>query len=202
MVQSMAQPMGPTVVVATGNPGKLVEMNAYLAPLGWQLVLKPADLDIEETGTTFAENARLKAAGVALGTGCWAIADDSGLAVAALDGAPGLYSARYGATDGDRIQRLLAALGDRGDRQATFHCALALARPDGTIALEAEGICPGEITFAPRGQGGFGYDPIFYVPTQGKTFAEMAPQEKETHSHRGLAFAQLLPALANLDLTP
>ncbi|MEB3269143.1 MAG: RdgB/HAM1 family non-canonical purine NTP pyrophosphatase [Leptolyngbya sp.] len=190
----------PTVVVATGNPGKLQEMNAYLAPLGWDLVLKPEDIDVEETGTTFLENARLKAATVAKATGQWAIADDSGLAVDALGGAPGLYSARYGATDGDRIQRLLTALGDTDERSAQFICAIALARPDGTIALETEGICPGEITQAPRGQGGFGYDPIFYVPAAAKTFAEMTPAEKEQCSHRGIAFAQLLPALRPLNM--
>lgn len=190
----------PVVIVATGNPDKLQEMNAYLIPLGWTLKLKPADLEVEETGTTFLANARLKAGTVAQATGHWAIADDSGLAVAALGGAPGLYSARYGTDDRDRIQRLLTALGDSSDRQAHFVCAIALARPDGSIALETEGICPGEITTTPRGSGGFGYDPIFYLPTQGKTFAEMTPAEKETHSHRGIAFAQLLPQLTALEL--
>ncbi len=198
----------PTVVVATGNPGKVQEMNAHLAGLGWNLVLKPQEIDVEETGTTFLENARLKAATVAIATGQWAIADDSGLAVDALGGAPGLYSARYGQDDrdglrpakGHRIQRLLGELGDTPDRQAQFVCAIALARPDGTIALDTEGICPGEITMAPQGSGGFGYDPIFYVPALGKTFAEMAPAEKEQCSHRGIAFAQLLPALRDLDL--
>jgi XTP/dITP diphosphohydrolase len=190
----------PTVVVATGNPGKVQEMNAYLKDLGWALVLKPKAIDVEETGTTFLENARLKATTVAEATGQWAIADDSGLAVDALGGAPGLYSARYGTSDGDRIQRLLTELGDQTARTAKFICALVLARPDGTVALETEGICPGEITTAPRGQGGFGYDPIFYVPAAGKTFAEMTVVEKERCSHRGLAFAQLLPQLRDLQL--
>ncbi|WP_317133864.1 RdgB/HAM1 family non-canonical purine NTP pyrophosphatase [Leptolyngbya sp. PCC 6406] len=190
----------PTVVVATGNPGKVQEMNAHLAGLGWNLVLKPQEIDVEETGTTFLENARLKATTVAMATGQWAIADDSGLAVDALGGAPGLYSARYGRDDRARIQRLLGELGDTSHRQAQFVCAIALARPDGTIALDTEGICPGEITMAPQGSGGFGYDPIFYVPALGKTFAEMAPAEKEQCSHRGIAFAQLLPALRDLDL--
>ncbi|MBF2034395.1 MAG: RdgB/HAM1 family non-canonical purine NTP pyrophosphatase [Leptolyngbyaceae cyanobacterium T60_A2020_046] len=184
-----------TVVVATGNPGKLKEMNTYLAELGWTLVLKPDALDVEETGTTFLENARLKASVVAKATGQWAIADDSGLSVDALDGAPGIYSARYGNTDADRIARLLNALEKAPDRTASFACAIALARPDGTIALETEGYCPGEIAPAPKGSGGFGYDPIFYVPSAGKTFAEMTAEEKERLSHRGVAFAQLMPAL-------
>lgn len=185
----------PTVVVATGNPGKLKEMNAYLASLGWELVLKPREIDVMETGTTFIENARLKASEVAKATKRWAIADDSGLAVEALDGGPGIYSARYGSNDRDRIERLLRELQDAPNRRARFVCAIALARPDGTIALETEGICPGEILHAPRGEGGFGYDPVFYVPGVGKTFAEMAPAEKERISHRGVAFAQLMPEL-------
>lgn len=182
-----------TVVVATGNPGKLSEMQGYLQGLDWQITLKPPEIDVEETGQTFLENARLKASQVALATQSWAIADDSGLAVDALNGAPGLYSARYGSSDADRIARLLRELGDTPQRSAQFVCALVLARPDGTIALETEGICPGEILTAPRGEGGFGYDPIFYLPTHGKTFAEMTPAEKERSSHRGIAFAQLLP---------
>lgn len=184
-----------TVVVATGNPGKLKEMNTYLAELGWTLVLKPDAIDVEETGTTFLENARLKASVVAKATGQWAIADDSGLSVDALDGAPGIYSARYGNTDADRIARLLNALEKAPDRTAYFACAIALARPDGTIALETEGHCPGEIALEPKGNGGFGYDPIFYVPSAGKTFAEMTAEEKERLSHRGVAFAQLMLAL-------
>lgn len=188
----------PTVVVATGNPGKLTEMQAYLGDLGWHLELKPPEIEVEETGQTFLENARLKATEVAQATGKWAIADDSGLMVDALDGAPGIYSARYGDSDAGRIARLLRELGDRSDRCGQFVCAIALSRPDGTIALETEGICPGEILMAPRGKGGFGYDPVFYVPSQGKTFAEMPPAEKEVHSHRGIAFRQLMPELSRL----
>lgn len=182
-----------TVIVATGNPGKLSEMQSYLRDLDWELTLKPPEIDVEETGQTFLENARLKASQVAQATQSWAIADDSGLAVDALNGSPGLYSARYGKSDADRIARLLRELGDTPQRSAQFVCALTLARPDGTIALETEGRCPGEILTAPRGEGGFGYDPIFYLPTHGKTFAEMTPAEKERFSHRGIAFAQLLP---------
>jgi XTP/dITP diphosphohydrolase len=190
----------PTVVVATGNPGKLTEMQAHLGDLPWDLVLKPADLDVEETGTTFLANARIKASEVAKATDQWAIADDSGLAVDALNGAPGIYSARYADSDPARINRLLNELAGITERGAQFICAIALARPDGTIALETEGICRGEILTAPKGIGGFGYDPVFYVPASGQTFAEMTPAQKEAVSHRGIAFQQIMPQLAALDL--
>ncbi|MBO9999643.1 MAG: RdgB/HAM1 family non-canonical purine NTP pyrophosphatase [Cyanobacteria bacterium SID2] len=186
------------LVVATGNPGKLNEMQAYLEGLDWQLQLKPPELDVEETGTTFLENARLKACTVAKVTGEWSIADDSGLSVNALGGAPGIYSARYGSTDEARIDRLLRELGDTENREAQFVCAIVVARPDGTVAAEVEGICPGEILTVPRGQGGFGYDPIFYVPEVGMSFAEMSPQQKHECSHRGRAFQTLQPRLEEM----
>ena len=139
------------LVVATQNPGKLAEMQQYLAELPWQLQLMPVDLEIAETGDTFAANACLKASTVARLMGQWAIADDSGLEVTALGGAPGIYSARYGRTDAERIQRLLNELGDGGDRTAQFVCVIAVARPGGEIVCQAEGICPGEIfTGSPR----------------------------------------------------
>ncbi len=189
-----------TVIVATGNPGKLAELKDYLQVLDWTLALKPAGIEVEETGKTFLENARLKASEVAIATKSWAIADDSGLAVMALGGAPGVYSARYGSSDADRISRVLRELGNEKDRRAEFVCAIALARPDGSIILETEGRCPGSILMAGQGAGGFGYDPIFYVTAQGKTFAEMSPEEKERYSHRGIAFDQLMPKLKTLDL--
>jgi XTP/dITP diphosphohydrolase len=185
------------LVVATGNPGKLKEMQVYLQDLGWELQLKPEELEIEETGETFIANACLKASEVAKATGEWSIADDSGLMVDALNGQPGIYSARYGKTDADRISRLLKELGSEQNREAQFVCAIAIARPDGTIALQVEGICRGEILHTPRGTGGFGYDPIFYVPAQQQTFAEMTPDIKRSHSHRGRAFQALIPKMAN-----
>ncbi len=190
-----------TLVVATGNPGKVQEMQAYLGNSIWELKLKPAELEIEETGTTFLENAALKASQVAKAMGEWAIADDSGLEVTALDGAPGLYSARYGTSDADRINRLLRELGPCADRRAYFICAIVLARPDGTIALHAEGVCPGEILIEPRGEGGFGYDPIFYMAEAGLTFAQMPQAMKHIISHRGRAFVTLLPQLKQLELS-
>ncbi|MBE9179654.1 RdgB/HAM1 family non-canonical purine NTP pyrophosphatase [Oculatella sp. LEGE 06141] len=189
-----------TLIVATSNPGKLKEMQAYLtdSSLNWELALKPDSLEIEETGTTFLDNARLKASQVAQAMNQWAIADDSGLAVDALGGAPGVYSARYGKTDRERIERLLFELGNEPNRQAQFVCAIAIARPDGKIMLETEGICPGEVLDTPRGRGGFGYDPVFYVPDQQMTFAEMPPETKHAVSHRGRAFQILLPQLKSL----
>ncbi|BAY13544.1 RdgB/HAM1 family non-canonical purine NTP pyrophosphatase [Calothrix sp. NIES-2098] len=187
--------MTKLLVVATGNPGKLREMQAYLANSGWELTLKPDELEIEETGDTFAANACLKASQIAQATGNWAIADDSGLQVDALNGAPGVYSARYGKTDSERIARVLNELGPEVNRQAQFVCVVAIASPDGKIVLQTEGICRGTILHAPRGNGGFGYDPIFYIPEKQLTFAEMTPQLKRSLSHRGKAFTALIPQL-------
>ncbi|WP_017306958.1 RdgB/HAM1 family non-canonical purine NTP pyrophosphatase [Spirulina subsalsa] len=185
------------LIVATSNPGKLRELQKYLQGEEWELALKPEELDIEETGTTFAENAALKASQVAQALGEWAIADDSGLAVDALDGAPGVYSARYGQTDSERIERLLNALENNPQRKAQFICAIALARPNGAIALTVEASCAGEIALTARGENGFGYDPIFYVPALGLTFAEMSPETKQSISHRGKAIQLFLQKLGD-----
>jgi XTP/dITP diphosphohydrolase len=190
--------MTKTLVVATGNPGKLREMQAYLADSGWELTLKPEYLDVDETGETFVANACLKASEVAKATGNWAIADDSGLAVDALNASPGVYSARYGKTDAERISRLLRELGDIENRQAQFVCAVAVANPTGEIVLQSEGICRGEILYATSGEGGFGYDPIFYVPEKQLTFAEMSPELKKSISHRGNALKNLVPQLVKV----
>ncbi len=186
------------LVMATGNPGKLLEMQALLVNSDWQLQIKPAVLDVEETGTTFLENACLKASQIAKATGQWAIADDSGLEVQALGGIPGVYSARYGQTDADRINRLLVELGPHPNRSAQFVCVVVLANPNGEIILQEEGICPGEILTEPRGTYGFGYDPVFYVPEVRQTFAEMSSEVKQQASHRGRAFQKLLPQLESL----
>lgn len=191
----------PKLIVATSNPGKLREMQAYLSGSAWELSLKPAELDVDETGITFAANACLKASEVAIALNEWAIADDSGLQVDALNGAPGIYSARYADTDKARIDRILKELADFPEphqRQAQFVCAIAVARPDGTIAAQAEGICRGEILTAPRGIDGFGYDPIFYVPSKQLAFAEMSVETKRSISHRGIAFGIITQKLAEL----
>ena len=176
-------------------------MQAYLTDTPWELALKPTELDVDETGDTFAANACLKASEVAITLNCWTIADDSGLQVDALNGAPGIYSARYANTDKERIDRMLRELSDfpaPDQRQAQFVCAVAVARPDGTIAAQAEGICRGEILTAVRGVDGFGYDPIFYVPAKQLAFAEMSVEVKRSISHRGLAFAIIREQLSSL----
>jgi XTP/dITP diphosphohydrolase len=189
------------LIVATSNPGKLREMQAYLQDTAWELALKPAELDVDETGTTFAANACQKAASVAIALNAWTIADDSGLQVDALNGAPGIYSARYADSDTARIDRVLRELTDfpaAHQRQAQFVCAVAVARPDGSIAAQSEGICRGEILTAPRGIDGFGYDPIFYVPTKQLAFAEMSVETKRSISHRGIAFGMISDRLASI----
>lgn len=192
------------LVIASGNAGKVREFSALLADLGLEMQPQPEGLEVEETGATFAENARLKAIAVAQATGEWALADDSGLSVDALGGAPGVHSARYADSDSSRIARLLQELeraqatAGTPNRQAHFAAALALADPSGRIQLEVEGRCPGLILEAPRGTGGFGYDPVFLVPDVGLTFAEMDGALKGQIGHRGRAFAQLAPALLQL----
>jgi XTP/dITP diphosphohydrolase len=191
------------LVIASGNAGKVREFGALLADLGLDTQPQPEGLEVEETGSSFADNARLKATAVANATGCWALADDSGLSVEALDGAPGVHSARYADSDSARIARLLQELAAAGAhsreaRSAHFTAALALANPQGEIVLEVEGICPGTILEAPRGSGGFGYDPVFFVPEAGLTFAEMPHNQKAALGHRGRAFAALKPQLQAL----
>ena len=191
------------LVIASGNAGKVREFGALLADLGLQTQPQPVGLEVDETGTTFAANARLKAQAVALATGQWALADDSGLSVEALGGIPGVHSARYADSDAARIARLLRELAAAGAhspsaRGARFSAALALANPNGELMLEVEGHCPGQILEAPRGEGGFGYDPVFFVPEADLTFAEMPRALKAELGHRGRAFALLKPQLQAL----
>jgi XTP/dITP diphosphohydrolase len=201
-------PPATPLVIASGNAGKLREFTALLADLGLEIRPQPEGLEVEETGQTFVDNARLKAIAVARTTGCWALADDSGLAVEALNGAPGVHSARYAPSDPERIARLLAELaaanqqraetGLAPQRSARFTAALALADPNGNLRLEVEGHCPGEILETPRGSGGFGYDPVFLLPETGLSFAEMDKATKARLGHRGRAFALLEPGLRAL----
>ncbi|MFZ4730773.1 MAG: RdgB/HAM1 family non-canonical purine NTP pyrophosphatase [Pseudanabaena sp.] len=186
------------LVIASGNTGKIKEFRDYLADLGVALILKPDSIDVEETGTTFIENAHLKASQVAIATGEWAIADDSGLEVMALNRAPGVLSARYADTDSDRINRVLFELKDQTNREAQFVCAIAIASPDGAIAADAVGLCKGAIADAPRGSGGFGYDPIFLIPEFQQTFGEIPPEVKAKISHRAKALAILRDKLQHL----
>lgn len=193
------------VVLATGNAGKVRELASLLSDFGLDIVAQ-TDLGVdsaEETGLTFIENAILKARHAAKMTGLPAIADDSGLAVDYLGGAPGIYSARYsgeGATDERNLQKLLDTLKDvpDGQRQAQFHCVLVYLRhADDPTPLVCHGRWPGVIAGEPAGNGGFGYDPIFFVPSEGKTAAELTREEKIAISHRGQALKQLLEALRN-----
>ena len=181
-------------VLASQNSHKLVEMQAILSAHGVEVVLQ-SDLglhvEVEETGETFAENAMLKARAVMEASGLPAIADDSGVCVDALNGAPGVYSARYGGPDLDdagRYRLLLANLRGATSRTAHFTSAIACIFPNGDT-IEAEGICPGTIAFAPQGDGGFGYDPVFFLPELRKTYAQLTPEEKAAVSHRGKALA-------------
>ncbi len=186
------------LVIASGNAGKIREFSQLLAHLPLSVQAQPKDLAVEETGQTFAENARIKALTVAQATGQWALADDSGLSVEALAGAPGVYSARYAASDALRIKRLLRELKGIDDRRAHFSAALCIASETNEVLLEVEGRCEGLIAHAARGEKGFGYDPIFEVDATGTTFAEMTIEQKRQWSHRGCAFALLDPALQEL----
>lgn len=180
------------LVLASKNAKKLVEMNDILSHLGVEVCSEAdagVDVEVEETGTTFEENAALKAKAVMETTGLPAIADDSGLCVNALGGGPGVYSARYGGeglNDQDRYRLVLTGLSGQLDRSAKFVSAICCAFPNGDT-VTARGECPGLITYSPRGEDGFGYDPIFLVPETKKTFAQMTAQEKNAISHRGVA---------------
>ncbi|MGH8273012.1 MAG: RdgB/HAM1 family non-canonical purine NTP pyrophosphatase [Gammaproteobacteria bacterium] len=195
------------VVLASSNAGKLAEIRRLLAPLGFELLAQDA-LGIPpapENAPTFVENALGKARAAAQASGLAAIADDSGLEVDALGGAPGVHSARYAGTHGDNpanIAKLLAELGAcRGaSRRARFRCvAVFLAHAEHPVPLIAEGVWEGEIALKPRGAGGFGYDPVFYLPERGKTAAELDAKEKNRLSHRARAFTQLRERLEEKD---
>lgn len=194
-----------TLLIATGNKGKLREIQTLLEELPVTLVL-PAEmglnLDVEEDGSSYAENAAKKARAYADASGLISLADDSGLEVDALDGQPGLYSARYlsrpGATDGDRRTYLLQNLNEKPRPwTAHFHCTVAIASPAGGMYY-TEGICRGEIIPEERGENGFGYDPIFYLPDLGRTMAELTMQQKNELSHRARAIKAAIPFLRSL----
>ena len=188
-------------VLASHNRGKLKEMQEILGQLGVEVVLQSdlgLDLEPEENGTTFAENAAIKAKAVMEASGLPAIADDSGLCVDALNGAPGVWSARYGGLDDDaaRYRLLLNNLRGATNRAAHFHCAVVCCFPNGDV-VTAQGDCPGTIAFVPMGEGGFGYDPVFFVPEKRKTFAQLSAEEKNTISHRGNALRAFAVELRN-----
>ncbi|MCY1703302.1 RdgB/HAM1 family non-canonical purine NTP pyrophosphatase [Deinococcus sp. SL84] len=184
------------VVVATSNPGKVREMAEALAGLGWELMPLPAGIAMpEETGTTYEENASLKACTIATRLGLPALADDSGIEVDALDGQPGVYSARFGdcASDTERNTYLLDRLRGKSDRRAHFRSVVILAYPDGDMECY-EGVVSGTLLEGPRGTQGFGYDPLFVPDGETRSFGEMSVEEKRPLSHRGLALKKLLAA--------
>ena len=188
------------VVLASKNKHKLVEISKITEKFGFELVLQSdlgVDIEVEETGTTFAENAMLKAKAICEAAQLPAIADDSGLCVDALNGGPGVYSARYGGEGLDDVGRyrlLLESMRGQTTRAAHFACAIACAFPDGKT-LTAEGRCDGTIAFAPMGEGGFGYDPVFFVPEYRKTFGQLTAEEKSAISHRGRALKDFVAKL-------
>ena len=189
------------LVLASKNAKKLVEMQDILSHLGVEVCLQSdvgVDVDVEETGTTFEENSLLKAKAVMEASGLPAIADDSGLCVDALNGAPGVYSARYGGEDLDDVGRYRLLLENmRGmPRAAKFVSVITCCFPNGDV-LTSRGECPGTIAFAPQGEGGFGYDPIFFVPHLKKTFAQLTAEEKNAISHRGKALEAFKVELEN-----
>jgi XTP/dITP diphosphohydrolase len=197
--------METKLLIASHNVGKLREFTALLAGLPLTLVTPGdlgLDLDVEESGATYADNARLKATAYAQASGLLTLADDSGLEVHALGGAPGVHSARYAfGDDVDRVRALLRALSKapvpEQDRSACFRCVIVLATPSG-VSWSSEGECAGHIIDTPRGSGGFGYDPVFYIPSYDRTMAELSPEEKNRISHRARAAQGMRPILAKL----
>lgn len=186
------------IILASNNKNKLREFKELVAGMDVELVGQReagCDFEVDETGETFEENAFLKADAVTRATGFTAIADDSGLVVDALNGEPGVYSARYGlgheASDAERYTYLLNKLGAEPQRSARFVCCICCTMPDGTV-LRTRGECEGEILFAARGENGFGYDPIFRPLGQEKSMAELTPEEKNAISHRGRALREFM----------
>lgn len=191
-----------TLLIATNNAHKVAEFRRLLAGADADLVT-PLEagvaLDVPETGATFAENARIKARAFRDASGLPSLADDSGVAVDALGGRPGVRSARYGGDgldDAGRVRLLLSEMEGvpEDERACRFHAVLAFAAPDGREET-AEGVCEGRLARAPSGVNGFGYDPVFYLPQFGRTMAELAPEEKDAASHRGQAARRMLPLL-------
>ncbi|MFM8278330.1 MAG: non-canonical purine NTP pyrophosphatase [Cyanobium sp.] len=184
----------PKLVIASGNPHKVAELTAMLELAAVEVLPLPRNLEIEETGQTYAENARLKAETVARHTGSWSLGDDSGIEVDALGGRPGLYSARYAPTDHERQHRLLKELDGTLYRGARFVTAMALADPDGRTVAESEGLTFGRILEEPDGHG-VGYDPLFHVREAGCSYARMSPHLRSRLGSRGKAARALAAAL-------
>ncbi|MBD2857398.1 RdgB/HAM1 family non-canonical purine NTP pyrophosphatase [Spongiibacter sp. KMU-158] len=202
MSQSLTTQQPQTLVLASGNKGKLAELNSLLAEQGFT-VRSQSEFDVieaEENGLSFVENALIKARNAARQTGLPALADDSGLCVDALNGAPGIYSARFAganASDADNNALLLEKLAAESKRHAHFHCALVMVNhADDPAPIICEGLWHGEILHAPEGENGFGYDPLFYVPSLNCSSAALNKAQKNAISHRGLALQQFIQRLS------
>ena len=182
------------VVFASKNKGKIREVKQLFSSIGIEILTVPDDFEVIENGETFLENAVKKAKEAAKITNTIALADDSGLMVDALNGAPGIHSSRYADNDTNRINKLLQALNNvpKEKRQARFICSMALVDKNGSLLHSTEGVCEGEIIFEPKGNDGFGFDPVFFLPELKLTMAEIPLEKKNTISHRSRAFAQML----------
>lgn len=193
------------IIAATNNANKIKEITEIFSRLGFEIISQKdagIDIDVEETGNTFAENALIKARAVAMLCDDYVLADDSGLCVDALNGRPGVYSARYageGADDSQKIEKLLDELRDKTDRKAKFVTDIAFIFPDGREIVTRGEVC-GKITTEPRGKNGFGYDPVFFSTELCKTFAEAEPEEKNSISHRGRALKALYDKIKTLNV--
>ena len=190
--------MKKVLYLASKNLGKICEYQKLLSDINCKLTLQPDSIDVVETGKTFKENAAKKACEVSKKLNNYAIADDSGLCVEALNGGPGIYSSRYADNDKGRIKRVLSELEGVHDRNAYFVANVCLATPEGEILLDIEEKCFGTILVSTRGTNGFGYDPIFEEISSGLTFAEMSNDFKDNLSHRGKAIAKLIPELKKI----
>ncbi|MBQ8076553.1 MAG: XTP/dITP diphosphatase [Oscillospiraceae bacterium] len=192
------------LILASNNANKLREFRSLVADMDIELLSQReagCDFEVDETGTTFEENAYLKASAVTAATGYAAVADDSGLCVDALNGEPGIYSARYGlghaASDRERYEYLLKKLEGVEDRSARFVCCICCTFPDGSV-IRSRGECEGEILHSPKGSGGFGYDPVFHPDCVDKAMAELTPEEKNAISHRGKALRAFIEELRKI----
>ena len=186
------------LVIASGNQGKIAEFKKLLDDFSFDLLTQPVGFEIEETGSTFIENARIKAIAVSQATGNLSLADDSGLSVESLGGAPGIYSSRFANNDFERINRVLSELKGIKNRRAFFIANTCLSSPEGKVICNFEGKCFGNILLEPRGKNGFGYDPIFEEEETQLTFAEMSNELKDVYSHRGKAIAKIIPNLIEI----
>lgn len=189
------------IVLASSNPHKVKEINAIVESENIEFILPPEGFDPEENGTTFEENSLIKAQAAWEVSKTWVLADDSGLCIEALNGAPGIHSARYANTPQERINRVLSEMEGKTNRKAEFKCCMTLLNPAGEVALSYTGICKGSIINSQKGTNGFGYDPIFLLENSSKTMAELSEEEKNKVSHRSVALQRVLAFLRTVTIS-